>query len=108
MFEPTESESQAELDRLCDAMILIREEIRAIEDGRQDRADNPLKGAPHTAMAVTADEWSHKYSRRQAAYPAPWLAAPGSHKFWPSVGRIDNPWGDRNLMCTCLPVETSR
>jgi glycine dehydrogenase len=102
MFEPTESESKAELDRLCDAMIQIREEIRAVEEGRLDRADNPLKGAPHTAMAVTADDWKHKYSRRQAAYPAAWTVAA---KFWPSVGRIDNPWGDRNLVCTCPPME---
>lgn len=104
MFEPTESESKAELDRLCDAMISIREEIRAIEEGRADRADNPLKGAPHTAMAVTADEWKHAYSRQQAAYPASWQKVAGSSKFWPSVGRIDNPWGDRNLVCTCPPV----
>jgi glycine dehydrogenase len=110
MFEPTESESKAELDRLCEAMIRIREEIRAIEEGRMDRADNPLKHAPHTAHAVTSDNWPHKYSRQQAAYPAPWTLTAGGgvasgHKFWPSVGRIDNPWGDRNLMCTCPPVE---
>jgi glycine dehydrogenase len=104
MFEPTESESKPELDRLCDAMISIREEIRAIEEGRSDRADNPLKGAPHTAMAVTADEWKHAYSRQQAAYPAAWQKVAGAAKFWPSVGRIDNPWGDRNLVCTCPPV----
>jgi glycine dehydrogenase len=104
MFEPTESESKPELDRLCDAMISIREEIRAIEEGRSDRADNPLKGAPHTAMAVTADEWKHAYSRLQAAYPASWQKVAGASKFWPSVGRIDNPWGDRNLVCTCPPV----
>jgi glycine dehydrogenase len=102
MFEPTESESKAELDRLCDAMIRIREEIRAIEEGRMDRADNPLKHAPHTAKVATADEWPHKYSRRQAIFPAPWTE---SGKFWPAVGRIDNPWGDRNLVCTCPPVE---
>jgi glycine dehydrogenase len=102
MFEPTESESKAELDRLCDAMIRIREEIRAVEEGRMDRSDNPLKHAPHTAKVATADEWPHKYSRRQAIFPAPWTE---STKFWPSVGRIDNPWGDRNLVCTCPPVE---
>jgi glycine dehydrogenase len=102
MFEPTESESKAELDRLCDAMIRIREEIRAVEEGRMDRSDNPLKHAPHTAKVATADEWPHKYSRRQAIFPAPWTE---SNKFWPSVGRIDNPWGDRNLVCTCPPVE---
>ncbi|HVX85649.1 MAG TPA: aminomethyl-transferring glycine dehydrogenase [Phycisphaerae bacterium] len=101
MFEPTESESKAELDRLCDAMIAIREEIRAIEEGRSDKNDNPLKQAPHTAYAVTADTWPHKYSRQQAAYPAPWTRV---HKYWPTVSRIDNPYGDRNLMCTCPPV----
>ncbi len=102
MFEPTESESKAELDRLCDAMIKIREEIRAIEEGRSDKTDNPLKYAPHTAPAVIADNWPHKYSREQAAYPAPWTRI---HKYWPTVSRIDNPYGDRNLMCTCPPVE---
>jgi glycine dehydrogenase len=103
MVEPTESESKAELDRFCDAMIAIREEIRAIEKGKADRADNPLKGAPHTPRALLSDAWSHKYTREQAAYPAPWLK---DHKFWPAVGRIDNPYGDRNLVCTCPPVDT--
>jgi glycine dehydrogenase len=103
MIEPTESESKAELDRFCDAMIAIREEIRAIEEGRADRADNVLKNAPHTAAALLSDSWSHKYGREQAGYPAPWLKA---HKFWPAVGRIDNPYGDRNLVCTCPPVDT--
>ncbi len=98
MIEPTESESRAELDRLCDALIAIREEIRAIESGAMDREDNPLKHAPHTAAAVTATEWPHGYPREQAAYPAPWLR---DHKFWPPVGRIDNTWGDRNLFCVC-------
>ncbi|HSI32027.1 MAG TPA: hypothetical protein VK986_00425, partial [Tepidisphaeraceae bacterium] len=102
MVEPTESESQAELDRFCDAMISIREEIRAVEDGKSDRADNPLKGAPHTAAAVTADAWPHKYGREQAAFPAKWVK---DHKFWPAVGRVDNPYGDRNLVCACPPVE---
>jgi len=105
MFEPTESESKAELDRLCDAMIAIREEIRAIEEGRSgggDRTDNPLKHAPHTAHAVSSDNWPHNYSRHAAAYPAPWSH---THKFWPSVGRIDNPYGDRNLVCTCPPMD---
>ena len=82
-------------------MIAIREEIRAIEEGQADRDDNPLKNAPHTAVAVTADDWPHKYSREQAAFPAPWLR---DHKFWPAVGRIDNPYGDRNLVCTCPPM----
>lgn len=104
MIEPTESESKAELDRLCDALIAIRGEVRAIEEGRLDRRDNPLKHAPHTAAAVTADKWPHAYARQQAAYPAPWTR---QHKFWPAVGRIDNVYGDRHLFCTCVPVETS-
>ena len=98
MIEPTESESRAECDRLCDALIAIREEIRAIETGSMDAADNPLKNAPHTAAAVTANEWTHPYSREQAAYPTAWTR---SYKFWPPVGRVDNVWGDRNLFCTC-------
>jgi glycine dehydrogenase len=100
MVEPTESESMAELDRFIDAMVRIRQEIRAIEEGRLDRLDNPLKNAPHTALAVTADTWAHGYSRQQGAFPAPWVA---QRKFWPAVGRIDNPYGDRNLVCTCPP-----
>ena len=102
MVEPTESESKAELDRFCDAMIHIREEIRAIEQGNADRADNVLKSAPHSAAAVMSDSWTHKYGREQAAYPASWVR---EHKFWPYVGRIDNPFGDRNLVCTCPPME---
>jgi len=102
MIEPTESEPKEELDRFCEAMIQIRQEIRDIEEGRSDRADNPLKHAPHTIAAVSSDSWNHKYTREQAAYPAKWLH---DHKFWPSVGRIDNPWGDRNLFCLCPPVE---
>jgi glycine dehydrogenase len=101
MIEPTESESKAELDRFCDAMIAIREEIRAVEEGKADKLDNPLKRAPHTAHAVTADVWDRKYTRAEAAYPAPWLK---QHKFWPSVARIDNTYGDRNLFCTCPPL----
>jgi glycine dehydrogenase len=103
MIEPTESEPRAELDRLCDALIKIREEIRAIENGQSDRTDNALKHAPHTAPAVTRDDWAHKYTRQHAAYPAAWLK---DFKFWPHVGRIDNPYGDRNLFCTCPPVES--
>ena len=103
MIEPTESEPKGELDRFCDAMISIREEIRAVEEGRMDRADNPLKNAPHTVRAVTADEWKHPYTREQAAFPAPWVR---SHKFWPAVGRIDNTYGDRNLVCACPPMES--
>ena len=102
MIEPTESESLPELDRFCEAMLLIRSEIRQIEEGKIDRADNPLKNAPHTAEVVTADEWPHGYSRREAGYPAPWLS---EHKFWPPVSRVDNAYGDRNLVCTCPPLE---
>jgi glycine dehydrogenase len=102
MIEPTESESRAELDRLCDALIGIREEIRRIERGEADREDNPLKHAPHPAAAVTADEWPHAYSRKEAAYPAPWVR---EHKFWPPVSRVDNAYGDRNLVCTCPAPE---
>jgi glycine dehydrogenase len=101
MIEPTESESKAELDRFCDAMLLIREEIRDIEAGRLDRSDNPLKGAPHSADVVARDDWSHPYSRERAAFPAEWVR---ERKFWPFVSRIDNVWGDRNLMCTCPPM----
>ena len=101
MIEPTESESKAELDRLCDALITIRAEIRAIEQGRMDPENNPLKRAPHTAAVVSATEWDRPYPREQGAYPAPWTRA---YKFWPAVGRIDNVWGDRNLLCTCPSV----
>ena len=102
MVEPTESESRAELDRFCDAMISIREEIRAIEDGAADRGDNVLKNAPHTMDMIGADDWTHPYTREQAAWPRPWLRG---HKFWTAVARVDNPHGDRNLVCTCLPIE---
>lgn len=102
MIEPTESESKAELDRFCDALIAIREEIRAVERGQSDGEDNPLKNAPHTAAAVSSAAWDHPYSRQTAAYPAPWTK---EHKFWPSVGRIDNAYGDRNLVCTCPPPD---
>jgi len=102
MIEPTESESKEELDRLCDALISIRKEIEDVVAGRSPRDDNPVKNAPHTAAAVTATEWTHPYSRETAAFPAPWTRA---HKFWPSVGRIDDVWGDRNLQCMCPPVE---
>jgi glycine dehydrogenase len=101
MIEPTESESKAELDRFCDALIAIREEIRAIEEGRADRRDNPLHGAPHTAREAAGDGWNHAYGREQAVFPAPWVR---EHKFWPAVGRIDNVWGDRNLFCSCPPM----
>jgi glycine dehydrogenase len=102
MVEPTESETQSELDRFCEAMISIHGEIRAIETGASDRADNPLKHAPHTALAVTADIWPHPYSRQTAAFPAPWLR---THKYWPPVGRVDNVHGDKNLVCTCEGME---
>ncbi len=102
MVEPTESENRAELDRFCDAMIAIREEIRAIEEGRMDPEDNPLRHAPHTAAVVASDDWDHGYSREQAAFPMPWVR---THKFWPAVGRVDNAYGDRNLVCTCPSVE---
>ena len=102
MIEPTESESKTELDRLCDALVAIRGEIRAIEQGRMDRADNPLKNAPHTAAEAVATSWPHPYTREQAVFPAHWTR---QHKFWPSVKRIDNGYGDRNLVCTCPPVE---
>ncbi len=101
MIEPTESEPKAELDRFCDAMIGIRAEIGEIEEGKADKADNVLKHAPHTMAAVCADSWTHQYSREKAAYPAKWLR---DAKFWPYVGRIDNPYGDRNLVCTCPPM----
>jgi glycine dehydrogenase len=101
MIEPTESEPKIEIDRFCDAMIAIREEVRAIEQGKLDKNDNPLKHAPHTVYVVTADEWKHAYTREQAAFPAPWVR---DHKFWPAVGRIDNPYGDRHLVCVCPPM----
>jgi glycine dehydrogenase len=102
MIEPTESESKEELDRFCDALISIHRELTAIEKGELDRTDNPLKNAPHPAARVTASQWPHKYTRELAAYPAPWLRA---HKFWPAVARVDNVYGDRNVFCTCPPVE---
>ena len=102
MIEPTESESKAEIDRFCDALISIYGEIRAVAHGEADREDNVLKGAPHTAEVLTTDVWEHSYSREQAAFPAAWLKG---NKFWPAVGRIDNVYGDRNLVCTCDSVE---
>jgi len=102
MIEPTESESKDELDRFCEALIAIRKEIQEIVDGKADPADNVLKNAPHTAEDVTADTWTHPYSREQAAYPLPYLRG---HKVWPAVARIDNPYGDRNLICACPPID---
>jgi glycine dehydrogenase len=98
MIEPTESESREELDRFCEAMLAIREEIREIETGKADAKNNLLKRAPHTAAVITADVWDRPYSRQRAAYPAPWTR---EHKFWPTVGRIDGAYGDRNLVCSC-------
>lgn len=103
MIEPTESESKCELDRFCEALILIRAEIQEIVDGRQPRTNNVLKNAPHTAAIVTTTEWNRPYSREQAAFPAPWLR---NSKFWPSVSRIDEAYGDRHLVCSCPPMET--
>jgi glycine dehydrogenase len=102
MIEPTESESREELDRFCDALIAIRDEIRAVEEGKADRKNNVLKNAPHTLRAVVSDTWDRPYGREQAAFPAAWLRA---HKFWPASARIDNVWGDRNLVCACPPME---
>jgi glycine dehydrogenase len=103
MVEPTESEDRAEIDRFCAAMIQIRTEIDDVVSGRADRQDNLLTQAPHTAAAVTASDWPHPYSREAAAFPLPYVRA---HKFWPAVGRVDNPFGDRNLVCSCPAVET--
>jgi glycine dehydrogenase len=102
MVEPTESETKAELDRFCDAMIAIHGEMQSVANGESDREDNPLKNAPHTARVVCADEWNHPYSRELAAFPAPWTRA---SKFWPAVGRVDNVYGDRNLVCSCVGME---
>ena len=103
MIEPTESEDKAELDRFCDALLSIREEIRAIEEGRSDKKDNALKNAPHTQLAVVSDDWKHPYSRQAAAFPLYYVTL---NKFWPAVGRVNNTHGDRNLICTCEPVES--
>ncbi|MBC8345523.1 MAG: aminomethyl-transferring glycine dehydrogenase [Candidatus Marinimicrobia bacterium] len=102
MIEPTESESMTEMDRFCHAMVVIKNEIYDIITGKMDAKNNPLKNAPHTAYDVTSKEWDHPYSRQKAAYPAPWLR---EHKYWPTVGRVDNAHGDRNLFCTCPPIE---
>ncbi|MGG9961101.1 aminomethyl-transferring glycine dehydrogenase [Ferruginibacter sp. SUN106] len=101
MIEPTESEDKAELDRFCDALLSIREEIRAIENGSADKADNPLKHAPHTQFVICANDWNHKYSRETAAFPLEFVK---QNKFWPSISRVNNTYGDRNLICTCEPV----
>jgi glycine dehydrogenase len=103
MIEPTESEDKAELDRFCDAMISIREEIRSIENGKVDKKDNPLKNAPHTQQTVMADHWPHSYTRQEAAFPLYYVT---HNKFWPTVSRVNNTHGDRNLVCTCEPVSS--
>jgi glycine dehydrogenase len=102
MIEPTESEPKAELDRFCEAMLAIRAEVTAIGEGKGDRADNPLKNAPHTASEVMGETWQHSYSRTEAAFPLAWVRA---NKYWPPVKRVDNVYGDRNLICTCAPLE---
>lgn len=103
MIEPTESEDKGELDRFCDALLAIRAEIKAIEDGVSNKLDNPLKNAPHTQLVICANEWNYSYTRQQAAYPLPYVSA---NKFWPSVSRVNNTYGDRNLVCTCEPIES--
>jgi glycine dehydrogenase len=101
MVEPTESEPKGELDRFIEAMIAIHGEVAAVQAGTVDRDDNPLKNAPHTAAMVTAENWAHDYTREQAAFPVPSLKR---HKYWPPVGRVDNAYGDRNIMCSCVPL----
>jgi glycine dehydrogenase len=103
MIEPTESEPKAELDRFCDAMIAIREEVRAVEQGSMDRANNPLKRAPHTMQAVISSDWDRPYTREEAAFPAPWTR---DRKFWPAVARVESAYGDRNLVCSCPPMDS--
>ncbi|HAE05991.1 MAG TPA: glycine dehydrogenase (aminomethyl-transferring), partial [Richelia sp.] len=103
MVEPTESESLPELERFCEAMITIRKEISEIESGKVDVEDNLLKNAPHTATNLLTAKWNHPYSREQAAYPLPWVK---NNKFWPAVGRVNAAFGDRNFICSCIPMET--
>jgi len=102
MIEPTESEPKEELDRFIDALVEIRNEIREVEEGKADKENNVLKNAPHTAAVITSDEWTKPYSRQKAAYPLHFVK---ENKFWPSVSRVDNAYGDRNLVCSCLPIE---
>jgi glycine dehydrogenase len=103
MIEPTESESLNEINRFCDVMIAIRNEIKEVEDGKFDKRDNVLKNAPHTAEIVTSSSWKYSYTREKAAYPLPYIK---DRKFWPSVSRIDNAHGDRNLFCSCIPLDS--
>ena len=102
MIEPTESEDKAELDRFCDALIAIYHEIKAIEDGVADKKENVLKNAPHTQSVICADEWTKPYARTTAAFPLPYVK---ENKFWPAISRVNNTYGDRNLICTCEPIE---
>jgi glycine dehydrogenase len=102
MIEPTESESKEELDRFAEAMLAIRCEIRQIEDAEFDRENNPLKNAPHTLQLLTADQWDYPYGRQKAAFPLPYVQ---ENKFWPSIHRVDDAYGDRHLACTCAPIE---
>ena len=102
MIEPTESEPKSELDRFCDAMISIREEIADIAGGVLDKSDNPLKNSPHTLDQALSDSWAHGYSRERAVFPLPFVR---EHKFWPSVARVESAYGDRNLVCSCLPTD---
>ena len=102
MIEPTESESLSEINRFCDALIKIKEEINKVKDGEFDKIDNPLKNAPHTHLELTANEWKHKYDRETAAYPSATLK---SYKYWPPVARVDNVYGDKNLFCSCPSLD---
>jgi glycine dehydrogenase len=102
MVEPTESESVQELDRFVEAMISIKKELDEIKDGKADKEDNVIKNAPHTVVEITANEWKHSYDREKAAFPLSWIA---NNKFWPAVGKIDSAYGDRNLVCSCAPIE---
>jgi len=103
MIEPTESEDKNELDRFCDALLHIRNEIRLIETGQIDKSDNLLKNAPHTQFEITSNEWTHPYTRQEAAFPLEYVKL---NKFWPSVNRVNNTYGDRNLVCTCEPIDS--
>ena len=105
MVEPTESESLQELDRFVEAMISIYKEIKEVENNQADKEDNVLKNAPHTASVIASDEWVHKYSRHKAAFPLKWVE---ENKYWPTVGRVDDAYGDRNLVCTCAPIDAYR
>ena len=102
MIEPTESETLSELDRFCDTLIKIKQEIDLIKTGKFDKADNPIKNAPHTDTELASDNWTHKYSREEAAYPAKFLKV---NKFWPPVARVDNVYGDKNIFCTCPSMD---